>query len=133
MPLFSMCYSCSEAQTRAVEKGDSAVKVQDYREVTGREELPGVNLRVVISEEDGAPNFIMRAFEVQPGASTPWHTHDWEHEVFVLAGNGEAVASNGKALIAPGSAVFVVPGEQHQFVNSGPEVLRFICCIPRTS
>lgn len=109
------------------------MKVQDYREVTGREELPGVTLRVVISEEDGAPNFIMRVFEVQPGASTPWHNHDWEHEVFVLTGSGEAVASNGKTPIAPGSVVFVAPNEQHQFTNSGSEVLRFICCIPRTS
>jgi quercetin dioxygenase-like cupin family protein len=75
----------------------------------------------------------MRVFEVQPGASTPWHTHEWEHEVFVLAGKGEAVASNGKTPIAPGAAVFVAPGEQHQFVNSGTEVLRFICCIPRPS
>lgn len=106
------------------------MKVQDYREVTGREELPGVNLRVVISEEDGAPNFIMRVFEVQPGASTPWHTHDWEHEVFVLAGKGDAVAGSGKTPLQPGFTVFVAPNEQHQFVNSGSDVLRFICCIP---
>ncbi|MDI6856872.1 MAG: cupin domain-containing protein [Dehalococcoidia bacterium] len=107
------------------------MKVQDYRDVTAREELPGVTLRVVISEEDGAPNFIMRVFEVQPGASTPWHTHDWEHEVFVLAGEGQAVSAGGRTPIEPGSVVFVAPNEQHQFVNAGSDVLRFICCIPR--
>jgi quercetin dioxygenase-like cupin family protein len=30
-----------------------------------------------------------------------------------------------------GSVVFVPPNEQHQFVNSGAGVFRFICCIPR--
>jgi len=107
------------------------MKVQDYRDVAVREELPGVTLRVVISEDDGAPNFIMRVFEVEPGASTPWHIHDWEHEVFVLAGEGQAVAAGGSTPIGPGSVVFVAPGDQHQFVNSGSDVLRFICCIPR--
>lgn len=109
------------------------MKVQDYRDVAARDELPGVTLRVVISEEDGAPNFIMRVFEVQPGASTPLHAHDWEHEVFVLAGDGRAVAGDGSTPIGPGSVVFVAPGDQHQFVNSGSDVLRFICCIPRTT
>jgi quercetin dioxygenase-like cupin family protein len=107
------------------------MKIRDFRQVEGKEEMPGVNLRVVISAEDGAPNFLMRVFEVQPGSSTPWHSHDWEHEVFVLAGRGEVVGSDGRTPIEANRVVFVAPNEMHQFVNSGLDVLRFICCIPR--
>ncbi len=44
----------------------------------------GVTKRVLISEVDGAPNFIMRQFSISPGGNTPYHTHDWEHVIYVL-------------------------------------------------
>ena len=106
------------------------MKIRDFRQVQEKEEMPGVSLRLVISAEDGAPNFVMRVFEVDPGKSTPWHTHTWEHEVFVLAGAGEAVSSDGRSPLRPDDVVFVEPNEQHQFVNTGSDVFRFICCIP---
>ena len=106
------------------------MKVKSFRETAPKEEMPGVNLRLVISAEDGAPNFAMRVFEVEPGGSTPWHSHAWEHEVFVLAGAGEVVSSDGKSPLKPDDVVFVAPNEQHQFVNTGSDVFRFLCCIP---
>ncbi len=50
--------------------------------------VPGVTVRWVIRESDGAPHFAMRVFEVEPGKASPFHTHGWEHEVFVLSGRG---------------------------------------------
>jgi len=32
--------------------------------------------------------------------------------------------------IGEGSVVFIAPGEQHCFINTGDQVLRFICLIP---
>jgi quercetin dioxygenase-like cupin family protein len=85
---------------------------------------------LVISAQDGAPHFAMRVLEVQPGASTPFHSHWWEHEVFILSGRGTLRGSDGEWELAPGDAVYV-PGEQeHCFVSAGSEVLRFVCCIP---
>ena len=107
------------------------MKIQDFREVAAKEEMPGVNMRVVVAPEDGAPNFVMRVFEVEPGSATPWHSHDWEHEVFVLAGEGQVRSSEGLTPIKANRVIYVAPNEQHQFVNSGFGVLRFICCIPR--
>ena len=43
-----------------------------------------VDIRWLISKEDGAENFAMRMFELQPGGHTPLHTHPQEHEVFVV-------------------------------------------------
>lgn len=106
--------------------------VKNYRRVTPEpaEEAPGVTVRWVISKKDGAPNFAMRIFEVEPGAASPFHTHPWEHEAFILAGQGHVRDETGETPFQEGDAVFIAPGEKHQFVNDGDEVLRFICVVP---
>ena len=106
--------------------------VKNYRQVTPEsyEEAPGVTVRWMISEKDGAPNFALRVFEVEPGAASPFHTHAWEHEVFILAGTGRIKAVGGDTSFREGDAVFVAPEEKHQFVNGGDTTLRFICVVP---
>ena len=105
------------------------MKVRNYREVDADTEIPGVALRTVISPED-APRFSMRVFEVQAGASTPFHTHNWEHEVFILSGNGKVRGKDGERELAPNHVVYVAPDEEHCFTNTGRDIFRFICCIP---
>ena len=73
----------------------------------------------------------MRVFDVQPGYKTPHHMHWWEHEVFVLSGQGIVKTEQGNQPIGHGSTVFVPGDEMHQFQNTGDEVLRFICLVPR--
>jgi quercetin dioxygenase-like cupin family protein len=111
-------------------KESAAMKIAHYTDTQPTEELPGVLKREVITAGDGAPNFCMRVFDVEPGSSTPNHTHDWEHEVFVLDGEGVVEGAGGKTLIGPGSVVFVAPNEQHCFINTGGDILRFVCLIP---
>ncbi|RMF30066.1 MAG: cupin domain-containing protein [Chloroflexi bacterium] len=108
------------------------MKVEAYTQTPAEpvEGTPGVTIRWVITQKDGAPNFAMRVIEVEPGASTPHHTHDYEHEVFVLAGRGAVRGQEGDRPIEAGTVVYVPPNEKHQFVNTGPEALRFICVIP---
>jgi len=91
----------------------------------------GVAMRVLIGQDDGAPNFIMRHFTVEPGGQSPYHSHPWEHEVFVLSGLGEVRQGENSWSIGPGSVVYIPPGEGHQFVNKGDETLEFICLIPK--
>ena len=90
----------------------------------------GVRMRVAIGREEGAPNFVMRVFDVEPGASSPRHSHDWEHEVFVLSGKGRVYGGGREVSLSPGYTVFVPPMEEHQFTNVGDEILRFVCLIP---
>ena len=113
-------------------KGEFTVIVKDHRQVTPEpaSEAPGVTVRRVISEKDGAPNFTMRVFDVEPGASSPFHTHSWEHEVFILAGQGRLRSKDGETPFREGDVVFVAPEEKHQFINSGDTDLRFICVVP---
>jgi len=109
------------------------MKVSKYLDARPVDELPGVVKREVINADDGAPNFCMRVFEVEPGRRTPLHSHEWEHEVFVLSGRGVVRGEQGETQIAKDSVVFVPPNERHRFMNDGDETLRFICVIPLPS
>ena len=108
--------------------------VKDYREVEAQSssDAAGVALRWVVARNDGAPRFAMRVIEVQPGCATPHHQHWWEHEVFVLGGKGVVKGGSQERPIQEGSVVFMPGDEMHQFVNTGDEVLRFICMVPHT-
>ena len=90
----------------------------------------GVGMRILIGQEDGAPNFVMRHFTLAPGGQTPYHSHPWEHEVFILSGRGEVVQGEDRWSVGPGSVVYVSPGEEHQFKNIGEEPFTFLCLIP---
>lgn len=92
----------------------------------------GVSIRVLMGDNVGAPTFSMRHFELSPGGSTPYHTHPWEHEVFVLSGKGKLLRKGGETGIGPGSFVYVPPDEEHSFVNGGDAPFSFLCVIPAT-
>ena len=114
-------------------RGGVAMKVSNYLDTEPDEEVTGVVKRAVITAEDGAPHFCMRVFEVKPGNSTPFHSHWWEHEVFILSGQGVVVSEQGEIPIEKDSVIFVAPDEQHCFVNNSNEPLHFICVIPLLS
>jgi quercetin dioxygenase-like cupin family protein len=90
-------------------------------------------VRWLIGSNDGAPNFSMREYEVEPGGFTPRHSHAYEHEVYVLAGQGIVVENDERHPIRSGDVVFVAPDEVHQFRNTGAELLRFLCLIPNSA
>ena len=90
----------------------------------------GCRMRCLIGQADGAPHFTMRQFEVAPGGHTPKHTHPYEHEVYVLEGQGMVLKGDAEHALAAGTAVYVPASELHQFRNTGPGTLRFLCLIP---
>ena len=89
-----------------------------------------VEKRMLVGPGDGAPTFSMRRFTVGAGGCTPYHTHPWEHEVYVLAGRGEVRFADASRSVAPGDFVFVPPNDEHQFVNTGEEAFEFLCIVP---
>jgi quercetin dioxygenase-like cupin family protein len=90
----------------------------------------GVTIRWLISKNDGAPRFQMRLFEVAPGGKTPYHRHDWEHEVFILDGEGTLQFEGEEKPFSKGYFLFVPPGREHSFVNTGNAHLAFLCMVP---
>jgi quercetin dioxygenase-like cupin family protein len=90
----------------------------------------GCTVRWLIGQPDGAPNFAMRQFELDPGGHTPHHRHPYEHEVFVLAGSGVVLAGDTPRALNAGDVVYVAPDEAHQFQNSGRTPLKLLCLVP---
>jgi quercetin dioxygenase-like cupin family protein len=87
-------------------------------------------VRWLIGKEDGAENFAMRQFVVEPGGYTPRHSHPYEHEIFVLEGTGVAVEGDRAHAVKAGDVIFVPSEEIHQFRNTGSAPLKFLCLIP---
>lgn len=87
-------------------------------------------MRELITAREGAPTFAMRQFAVEPGGHTPFHSHPWEHEVFVLKGRGRVRLETGAEPIQAGDAILVTPGETHSFEAADDSELVFLCMIP---
>jgi len=93
----------------------------------------GCTVRWLLSQSDGTPTFAMREFEVAPGGYTPRHSHDYEHEVFVLEGSGIVFEGDRQHKFTAGDVIFVQPNEVHQFRNTGSNPMRFLCLIPNSA
>lgn len=93
----------------------------------------GCRVRWLIGDKDNAPTFAMREFEVAPGGHTPRHFHDYEHEVYVLAGKGTIVDGDRELPLTAGDVVLVAPNDVHQFRNTSSEPMRFLCLIPNSA
>lgn len=109
------------------------MKIFNFEQVKSEEAGPGaegVTVRWVIDGKTGAPNFAMRIFDFQPDGHTPRHTHDWEHEIFVLLGEGTALTPDGDKPITAGDVIFIPGGDIHQFTNTSGGLMRIMCLIP---
>ena len=89
-----------------------------------------VSIRWLITENDGAEHFAMRLFELDENGRTPLHQHEWEHEVFVIEGEGAVWKEGEEASIPIGTSIFVPANEKHCFINKGKSQFRFLCLIP---
>jgi len=77
-----------------------------------------VTMRWLVGRQTGAKTYAMRIFEIAPGGIIPLHSHQEEHEIFVLSGKKDDV-------------IFVPSNEPHGYDNTeGKEIFRFICVIP---
>lgn len=93
----------------------------------------GVTMRRVISEVDGAEASVMDVFEIASKGQTPYHTHSWEHQVFVITGRGWCQDGTGRHEFRDGDVIYVKPGEPHAFGNSGPVPVKLVCVIPKAA
>jgi quercetin dioxygenase-like cupin family protein len=90
----------------------------------------GVKVRWLISEEDGAPTFYMRRFELEPEGRTPRHSHKWEHEVYILEGDGTVLENGKEKPFSAGDVLYCAPDEEH-FFQAGPQGTAFLCLVPK--
>jgi quercetin dioxygenase-like cupin family protein len=93
----------------------------------------GCKVRWLVGEADGAPNFAMRQFELEPGGHTPRHFHPYEHEIYVLEGEGAIFDGDHERPLRPGDVVLVAPDDVHQFRNTGSAPFKMLCLIPNSA
>ena len=110
---------------------------QDKFQWEGVEDLPMndeglrfVTKHVLIGENEGAANYIMRFFQLGPGGHSKLERHPQEHEVIILNGMGEVQIAETTYSVKPFDVVYIEGGELHQFRALEDQELGFICVIP---
>ena len=111
------------------------MKVVDYKDVELKQvEVEGAvsaKIRKVLVPDDGTPTFAMRIFELGEGGCTPFHQHEWEHEIYCIEGKGIIVIDNDKHIdLTAGTAALIEPNEKHQFRNASKGTFKFMCLVP---
>lgn len=99
----------------------------EYEDVGAAE---GMRKGVLVSEDHGAPNFAIRRFELDPGASVPEHTNEVEHEQYVLAGEYVVGIDDEEYTVSEGDSLLIPAGVVHWYRNEGDEPGAFLCAVP---
>ena len=90
----------------------------------------GVKMQWLISIDDGAENFAMRRFIIEPNGYIPEHNHWYEHEIFILRGRGVIGINDKEYKVAERTVLYIPPNARHWYKNVGDEPLEFLCVIP---
>ena len=109
------------------------MKAFPYTDIEAKDAEGGsknLTVRWLITQEMGAKNFAMRLFEMQAGGNSPLHSHNWEHEVFILEGTGVVVGGKEEKQFKAGDAIFIPANETHQLRNTGDRDCKFLCLVP---
>lgn len=115
----------------AVVPGPAAgvVKPSDSIESSRVDAGTGTEMQVLLGPSDGASNFVMRRFVMEPGGGMPLHTNVVEHEQYVLRGGATVVIGGRVFEVTAGDAVYIPAGVPHSYsVTEGP--FEFLCLVP---
>ena len=107
------------------------MRITSYMEVEAKECEGSSKLGIRWLNDEGSRNFAVRHIEIEPNGYSPYHRHSWEHEIFVLEGNGVAVGEKKEASISVGDLVSISANEVHQIKNNGEKTLKLLCMIPK--
>ncbi len=90
----------------------------------------GTYIQWLISKGQGAENYAMRLFTLEPSGKIAKHQHPWEHEIYVLHGEGKIGAGEEEVIAKAGNFLYIEPDVPHWYENTGNEEMKFLCIIP---
>jgi quercetin dioxygenase-like cupin family protein len=90
----------------------------------------GLSKGVLIGDEQGAPNFAVRRFELDAGAEVPKHTNEVEHEQYVLEGEYVVGIESEEHAVSAGDSLLIPAGVVHWYRNESDEAGAFLCAVP---
>lgn len=85
-------------------------------------EAPGVTVRHLKGIEDAE----LKVLDVEPGGSTPHHTHAHAHEGVVVSGRGRLRLEGLAQPIRPGDTFSIAPQAPHAIASEAGQPLRFV-------
>ena len=97
-------------------------------------EMPGIKntaMKVLVGENQGWQDYVMRLLEVGPEGYTPKHAHPWPHINYMVEGRGTLFLEGEEQSVEAGAFAYIPAGKEHQFRNAGDGVFRFICIVPK--
>ncbi|MDX1660445.1 MAG: cupin domain-containing protein [Gemmatimonadota bacterium] len=111
--------------------GDRAGAVKAARSVESRPVEAGTatEVRVLLGEDDGAPNFAMRLFTMGEGGGMPRHVNRVEHEQYVVSGRAHVKIADEVHEVASGDVLYIPAHTPHSYeVVEAP--FEFLCVVP---
>ena len=93
------------------------------------QEFEGVTRQIPIGPEEGAENFHVRYFRLEPGTHSNKESHPHEHGVIVMHGRARVQLQEEFFEVGQYDTVFISSNDLHQFVVLGDEPLGFICVV----
>lgn len=107
------------------------MKIISYKEIEAKE-VEGVSkLKIRWLNTEGSSNFAVRHCEIESEGYSQYHSHPWEHEIFVLEGEGSVVGSKETKPIGAGDSISIPSEEIHQIKNVSKKTLKIVCIIPK--
>ena len=107
------------------------MKIVSYKDIEAKEVEGSSKLKIKWLNTDGSSNFAVRHCEIGSGGYSPHHKHSWEHEIFVLEGDGLAIGEKESKSISVGDSISIPGDEIHQIKNPNNKPLKILCIIPK--
>lgn len=99
------------------------------KEYTSGNATPGSTRRILIGQDEGADDFIVRYFTIPVGGHSALESHPHQHGVVIVHGRARVLLGEEWTEVGPGDAVFIGSNEVHQLRTLGDQPLGFICVI----
>jgi quercetin dioxygenase-like cupin family protein len=102
------------------------VPPEDY-EGYSKEGSKGVLRKDLLSPDNSATSFALRAFILESGGHSSPDIHAHEHGVYVLSGILQVKVGEELVELNPGDVIHIEANEPHQFFNPWPQAAKFLC------
>ena len=89
--------------------------------------VPGVRVRRLVDDANG---LVMGELEIEPGHELPWHRHNVQEGVIIMAGRGEGAMPETVIELGPGQGALFPAETAHRMRNVGEGVLRLVFSFP---
>jgi mannose-6-phosphate isomerase-like protein (cupin superfamily) len=107
-----------------------AMDVKNLGEVAAFVTKDGSEIRELLAHRNSAiRRQSLAEARLQPGASTQEHYHIKTEEIYYITHGLGRIRIDGELRdVIPGDAIAILPGQKHKLWNTGPEILRLLCC-----